>query len=89
MLIITNISLSVIISILTLKIAKNFLEIGLDEKIGTQKIHKKNAVRSIHIMNTSIVELYKFFLATENFKIPLLTATYTITLFLINLVSNE
>ena len=53
------------------------------------KVNKNIAVKSIHIMNTSIVELYKFFLATENFKTPLLTLTYTITLFLINLVSKE
>jgi len=41
MLIITYISLSIIISILTLVVAKNFLRIVLDEKTGTQKIHKK------------------------------------------------
>ena len=45
MLIITYISLSIIISILTLVVAKNFLRIGLDEQTGTQKTHKKTAVR--------------------------------------------
>ena len=40
---ITYISLSIIISILTLLL--KFLGIGLDEKIGTREIHKKNAFR--------------------------------------------
>ena len=74
MLIITNISLSVIISILTLKIAKNFLEIGLDEKIGTQKIHKKNAVRigGLSIVLTTFITNFFIVKNTNDFLIPFL-----------------
>lgn len=74
MLIITNISLSIIISILILKIAKNFLVIGLDEKIGTQKIHKKNAVRigGLSIVLTTFITNFFIDKNTNDFLIPFL-----------------
>ena len=71
---ITYISLSIIISILTLIIAKNFLVIGLDEKIDTQKIHKKNAVRigGLSIVLTTFIANFFIGKNTNDFSIPFL-----------------
>ena len=64
------ISLSIIISILTLIIAKNFLGIGLDEKIGTQKIHKKNAFRigGLSIVLTTFIANFYIDKNTNDFQ---------------------
>tara|TARA_B100001248_G_C27381136_1_gene457006 strand:- start:1041 stop:2075 length:1035 start_codon:yes stop_codon:yes gene_type:complete len=74
MLIITNISLSIIISILTLLVAKNFFLIGLDEKIGTQKIHKKTAVRVGGLSIVSTILIVNVFIDknANDFLIPFL-----------------
>lgn len=68
------ISLSIIISILTLIIAKNFLGIGLDEKIGTQKIHKKNAFRigGLSIVLTTFIANFYIDKNTNDYAIPFL-----------------
>ena len=74
MLIITNISLSIIISILTLLVAKNFFLFGLDEKIGTQKIHKKTAVRIGGLSIVSTILIVNVFIDknANDFLIPFL-----------------
>lgn len=74
MLIITNISLSIIISILTLLVAKNFFLFGLDEKIGTQKIHKKTAVRIGGLSIVSTILIINVFIDknANDFLIPFL-----------------